>query len=364
MNVDFTVLERQYLKYKNEYDEAVMRAVNSGWYVMGKELKSFEKSFADFIGRKYCYGVGNGLDALKIAVMALGIGDGDEVIVQANTFIATALAISDCKATPVFVDSDAFFGIDSSKIEAAITSRTRAIMVVHLYGQPCDMDEIMRIAKNHNLFVIEDCAQAHGALYKGKKVGSFGDVGCFSFYPTKPVGAFGDAGAVLVDDDNLAQKIEMIRNYGSRIKYKHEIIGVNSRLDEIQAAILGVSLKHVNEGNEERRRIAQKYKDGIKNCRIQVMDERADVYHVYHIFPITCSERDRFMKYLSDNGISAGVHYPIPCHLAECYKYLGYKNNTFANAENYAKTLVSLPIYVGLKDEEVNYVIEVINNFK
>ena len=258
MEINFAELRRQYNKYQNEYEEAALRVLRSGWYILGKEAEQFEHDYAAFQGVKHCIGVGNGLDALKLALTALHIGAGDEVLVPANTFIATALAVTANGATPIFVDVDAYFGIDVQAIEKAITKKTKAIIAVHLYGQMCDMASILKIAEAHKLFVVEDCAQAHGAVYQGKKAGTFGDVACFSFYPMKPIGAFGDAGAVVTDSDAIAEEVRMLRNYGSKIKYQHEFVGVNSRMDELQAAILGVNLKYAQSGNRERQSIAQK----------------------------------------------------------------------------------------------------------
>lgn len=364
MKVNFSVLGRQYTKYQSEYEEAVLRTIRSGWYILGKELTKFENDFASYHGVKHCAGVGNGLDALRLAVAALGIGAGDEVIVQANTYIATALAVSETSAIPVFVEADKFFGIDLQGIEKAITEKTKSIMAVHLYGQPCNMDQIMEIGNKNNLHVVEDCAQAHGAKYKGKLVGTFGDAGCFSFYPTKPVGAMGDAGAVITNSDELVEKVKMLRNYGSKVKYKHEIIGINSRMDEIQAAVTGVALKHIEEGNDERRAIAQKYLDGIKNPKVVLPGLRPDSEHVYHVFAVLCEERDRLRDFLGNNNVHAQIHYPIPCHLAGCYSNPGLKAGKMPMAESFAKQELSLPIYVGMQEDEVDYVIEIINRFE
>ncbi len=364
MNINFAELSRQYKKYQVEYEEAAIRALRSGWYIMGVELEKFEAEYADYMESKHCIGVGNGLDALRLALSALGIGEGDEVIVQANTFIATALAVTQNGATPVFVDVDKFFGIDPQVIEAAITEKTKAVMVVHLYGQACDMDAIMAIAKKHNLKVVEDCAQCHGALYKGKKCGTFGDVACFSFYPMKPIGAFGDSGAVTTNNEEVADLLRMLRNYGSKIKYKHELFGINSRMDEIQAAITGVSLKHVDAGNTERNEVAAKYIAGIKNPLVKIPEVRPGTYHIFHVFPLICEDRNGLHDYLEAQGIHTQIHYPISCHLAECYKDMGYKIGQIPQAEYYAAHELSLPIYVGLKDEEIQYIIEKINEYK
>jgi len=364
MEVEFTALKRQFTKYQSEYEEATLRVLRSGWYVMGSELAEFEGQYALFQDMKHCVGVNSGLDALSLTIRALGIGDGDEVIVQANTFIATVLAISDNRATPVFVEPDEFFGLDAAKIEAAITPKTRAIMPVHLYGQPCDMLKIREIADKYGLYVIEDCAQAHGAALNGKKIGTYGNAACFSFYPTKPIGAFGDAGAIVTNSDELNEKLRMLRNYGSRVKYRHETMGTNTRLDEMQAALLKINLSHAAEGNNERRRIAQKYLDGIRNPKVILPETRPGATHAYHIFPLLCTERNALQTYLAENGIHTQIHYPIPCHLAECYSDLGYKAGDFPLAESYAHTELSLPVYVGMPIEEVEYVISIINNFK
>lgn len=364
MNVEFTVLKRSFEAYQAEYEAAALRVLRSGWYVLGNELAEFEKHFADFIGVADCIGVGNGLDALRLAVRALDIGEGDEVIVPANTFIATALAVTESKATPVFVEPDAYFGLDTDKIEAAITPRTKAIIPVHLYGQPCDMTSIKRIANAHKLYIIEDCAQCHGAAYNGKMAGSFGDIACFSFYPTKPMGALGDAGAIVTGDKALAEKLRMLRNYGSRIKYQHEVTGVNSRLDELQAALLKVSMAHCEAGNVERQSIAQRYINEINNPSIRLPQTRIGATHVYHIFPVLCSRRDELQAHLQRQGINAQIHYPIPCHLAKCYASLGYREGAFPIAESFAKEELSLPIYVGMPDAEINWVIACINRFE
>lgn len=364
MNINFAELSRQLEKYKEEYEEATLRALHSGWYILGSELTKFETDYAAFMESKHCIGVGNGLDALRLALTALGIGKGDEVLVQTNTFIATALAITENGATPVFVDADEYFSVEPAAIERAITPKTKAIMVVHLYGQAADMDSIMAIAKKHNLKVVEDCAQSHGALYKGKKCGTFGDVACFSFYPMKPIGAFGDAGAVTTNNDEVADKVRMLRNYGSKVKYKHEIIGINSRLDEMQAAILGVGLRHVQEGNDERRNIAKKYSEGIRNPSVKTPMVRPDTEHVFHVYPLLCDDRDGMYKHLEAAGIHAQIHYPISCHLAPCYSDMGYKAGQIPKAEYFPTHELSLPIYVGLKDEEVKYIIDTINSYK
>ncbi len=363
MKVDAVVLKRTFDLHKEEYEEAALRALNSGWYILGKEMLEFEKQFAEWTGRKYCVALNSGTDALILAFRALGIGPGDEVIVPANTYIASVIGITENGATPVFVDADDHMEIDADQIEGKITSRTKAVLPVHLYGQPSRMDIITELADKYNLKIVEDCAQCHGSTFKGKKTGTFGTLGCFSFYPTKPLGAFGDAGAIVTDDEELAEKLRMLRFYGSKVKYHNEIKGVNSRMDEIQAAILQVGLQYLDAGNEERRRQANLYKAGIVNNKVVIPPTYADVYHVYHLFPVLVENREAFQSYLKENGINTQVHYPIPPYVAECYKEWGYNWSDFPNAEKYAKQEVSLPIYCGMPDEEIKYVIEVINNY-
>lgn len=349
--------------YKKEYDAAALRVLESGWYILGKEVSEFEKEFASFVGSKFCVGLNSGLDALILAVRALGIKKGDEIIVQANTYIATVLAITENEATPVYVEPDEYFNIDANKIENAITNKTKAIMVVHLYGQASRMDKIMEIAKKHNLPVIEDCAQSHGSCFKGKMTGSFGIIGCFSFYPTKNMGAFGDSGCITTDNEELANKIKMLRNYGSKIKYHNEIEGVNSRLDELQAALLRVKLSHMDEITKERYELGEHFLKNIHNPKIILPKTLNGVNHVYHQFVIRCKERDKLQKYLLDNGVQTQIHYPIPPHLAECYKWQGYKVGSFPITEEYANTVMSLPLYTGMTRDEQDYLIDLLNKF-
>lgn len=363
MEVRFTLLERLFKKYQPEYEEATLGALRSGWYILGKEDKEFERRFSEMHGVRNCVGLGNGLDALSLAVRALGIGSGDEIIVQTNTFIASALAITANGATPVFVDVDSFYGISYEAIEKAITPRTKAIMPVHLFGQMCDMNIILDIARKNHLYVIEDCAQAHFSTYSGRLAGTIGDIGCFSFYPTKTVAAFGDAGAIITNSDELAKKIRMLANYGSNIKYKHEITGVNTRLDEIQAAIIMVNMKHVWQGNEERTQIANMYLSRIRNEKIILPAIRKNCTHVWYTFVIRCKDREGLVRHLESLGVHTQIHYPIPCHLAECYKDFGYSIGDIPIAEQYAKEILSLPIYVGMHDDEVQYVIDSINAY-
>lgn len=365
MEISLAVLDRQIDLYREEYEAAALRVLRSGWYVLGPEVEKFEIEFADYVGRKYCVGVNSGLDALILSVRAMGIGEGDEVIVPANTYIATVLAITENGAVPVFVEPDAYYGLDVSKIEAVITLKTKAIMVVHLYGQAAEMDTITSIAKSHGLKLIEDCAQSHGARYRGIMTGAFGDVGCFSFYPTKNLGAFGDGGAVVMDDAELYNTLKMLRNYGSKIKYHNEIEGVNSRLDELQAALLRVKLSHLGELNEERVYIAQRYDAEIKNPAIDLPGMRCqETNHVYHQYVIRTKDRDGFQKYLAEHGIKTVIHYPVPPHLAECYSYLGYQKGDFPLAEQYADQVLSLPMFNGMTEKEIDYVCRICNEYK
>lgn len=363
MQVECNVLDRQFYLFQKEYEEAALRVLRSGWYVLGNEVKQFEEEFAAFTGRKYCVGLNSGLDALILSVRALGIGEGDEIIVQANTYIASVLGITENGAKPVFVEPDPYYGIDADRIEAAITERTKAIMVVHLYGQAGHMDKIVEIAKKHHLPIIEDCAQSHGACFQGKMTGSFGIAGCFSFYPTKNLGAFGDAGAVVTDDEEFAVKLRMLRNYGSRVRYYNEIEGVNSRLDEMQAALLRVKLTHLPQLNEERQKIANHYLTKVRNKAVILPETLAGADHIYHQFVIRTKEREKLQKYLLEQGVKTQIHYPIPPHLAECYARLGYQKGDFPIAEQYADEVLSLPMYTGMTEEEVEYVILKLNQF-
>lgn len=359
--VSFIPMEKE---LNDELKGAFDRVLNRSWYIGGAEDEAFEKAFAEFCGTKYCVGVGNGLDALMLILKALGIGDGDEVIVPSNTYIATALAVTYVGAKPVFVEPDInTFNIDPSLIEASITEKTKAIMPVHLYGQACDMDPIMSIAERHGLKIVEDCAQAHGATYKGRKVGTFGDAAGFSFYPGKNLGALGDAGAVVTNNKELADEVRALGNYGSDYKYHHIYKGNNSRLDELQAAFLLVKLPHLERMNVERRRIADRYLSEINNSKIILPSVREDMVPVWHIFGVRCKERDSLEAYLNSKEISTNKHYPIPIHLQECYKDLGFKKRDFPVAEEISNTELSIPMYYGMTEEEVSYIIKVINEY-
>lgn len=363
MKILFNKLERQYRKYQSEYEEKVLEVLRSGWYVLGKEVENFEKEYAKELNVDNVIGVDNGLNAIVLAFRALGIKDGDEVIVQANTYIASIMGITMNGATPIFIEPDEYYNIDSDKIEEKITSKTKAILVVHLYGQATNMKKIIELCKKYNLKLVEDCAQAHGAMFAGKQVGTFG-VGCFSFYPSKNLGCFGDGGAVAVEDTELAKEFKILRNYGSEKRYYNKVVGYNSRLDELQAGLLRVKLSHLKELTEEREKLAKKYLNEIKNPLINLPKVKENCTHVWHLFVVRTENRDKFQKYLEENGIGSVIHYPIPPHLSEAYKYLGYKKGDFPIAEKYANTILSLPLYNGMTDEEIDYVIEKINSYK
>ena len=359
--VSFIPLEKELDK---DLRAAFDRVLARSWYIEGEEDKAFEQAFADYCGVKYAVGTGNGLDALMLALKALGIGEGDEVIVPSNTYIATALAVTYVGAKPVFVEPVIdTFNIDPSLIEEKITPATKAIMPVHLYGQVCDMDPVMEIAEKHDLYVIEDCAQAHGATYKGRKAGTFGDAAGFSFYPGKNLGALGDAGAVVTNNKDLADKVRALGNYGSDYKYHHIYQGNNSRLDELQAAFLAAKLPLLDKVNEDRRRIAKAYSEGITNDKVILPYVREDCVPVWHIYAVRCGERDALEKHLNDLGIGTNKHYPIPIHLQECYKDLGIAQGCLPIAEQISATELSLPLYYGMTDEQIRFVIDSVNSF-
>lgn len=357
-------LDRGYYLYQKEFENKALEVLKSGWYILGKEVSSFEREFALFTNAKYCVGLASGLDALWIAFKSLGIGKGDEVIVQGNTYIASVMGISINGATPVFVEPDEFFNIDTEKIEEKITRKTKAILVVHLYGQASNMKKILEIALKYHLKVIEDCAQSHGACFNGKMTGTFGDIGCFSFYPSKNLGAFGDGGAIVTNNAEIANYIRMFRNYGSEKKYYNYIVGTNSRLDELQAGLLRIRLSHLNEINIERVKLCNYYLNKIKNEQIYLPKVRENTNHVWHQFVVRIKRRKEFIDYLNKNEIDVNIHYPIPPHLSEAYRYLNIKEKSLPITEEYARTVISLPLYSGMTREEQNYVINTINLFK
>lgn len=359
-------LLREFEQYQEEFEKAAIENLRSGWYILGPRLRDFENSFAKYNASSHCIGLASGLDALWITFKVLGIGGGDEVIVQANTYIASVMGITINGATPIFVEPDEYYGIDADKIEDKITEKTKAILAVHLYGIPCVMDKLTHICKRHNLILIEDCAQSHGATYDGKTVGTFGKVGCFSFYPTKNLGAFGDGGCVITNSDELDQKFRIFRNYGSQEHYKNIIVGANSRLDEMQAGLLAVKLKHLHNIITERQSIAHRYNEGIKNQKFilpKIRPKSRSVYHQYVIRTEDKEMREHLICYLKERGIGTIIHYPIPPHLSEAYEYLGYHSGDFPITEHYANTVLSIPMYNGYTEDEQRYVIKAINGF-
>ena len=365
--IPFVDLKAQYDSIKDEIDNAMQNVINNTSFIMSEELKKFEEEFARFCDVKYAIGVANGSDALILALKACGIGKGDEVITVPHTFIATTEAISIVGGKIVFIDIDSkTYTMDVSKIEEKITKKTKAIIPVHLYGQPADMDPIMELAKKYNLKVIEDAAQAHGAEYKGKKVGSIGDVGCFSFYPGKNLGAYGDAGAVVANSEEIAEKIKLLRNHG-RItkKYEHEIEGYSSRLDSLQAAILRVKLRHLNKWNESRRENAKRYNELLSNIDDIITPYEADyAKHVYHLYVIRTENRDKLREELKSESVATGIHYPIPLHLQPAYNYLGYRREDFPVTEECSQKILSLPMFAELNDEQIEEIVEFIKYFR
>ena len=362
MVIKFLDLYKINERFRVEFDQRVKDVLDSGWYIHGKQDELFEKHFAEFCGVKHCIGCANGLDALNLIIKGFGFKEGDEIIVPANTYIASILAISENGCTPVLVEPDInTYNINPDLIEEKITKNTKAIMVVHLYGQAVRMDKIWQVAKKHGLKIIEDSAQAHGAVYKGKKTGSLGDASGFSFYPGKNLGCLGDGGCVTTNDDELAARIRAIANYGSDRKYHHIYKGINSRLDEFQAAFLDVKLSCLNEDNSRRREISKFYRENIKNPKIilpKVYDENA---HVWHIFAVRTPKRDEFQKYLADNGIQTIIHYPTPPHKQDAYKE--WNELSYPITEEIHNTVLSLPISPVMTNEEAQKVVEVINEY-
>lgn len=361
--VKFLDLHKINERYRNEIDERIKQVLDSGWYLLGEQNKKFEENFAKYCGTKHCIGVANGLDALNLIIKAYDFRDGDEIIVPSNTYIASILAITQNGCTPVLVEPDIkTYNINPDLIEEKITSKTKAIMVVHLYGQAVEMEKIWTIAKKHDLKVIEDSAQAHGAYYKGKRTGSLGDASGFSFYPGKNLGCIGDGGCVTTDDDELAYKIRAIANYGSDYKYHHIFKGLNSRLDEIQAAVLDVKLKYLDEDNQKRREIAKYYRENIKNPRISIPEIEDELSHVWHIFAVRTDNREKLQEYLTKNEIQTNIHYPVPPHKQDCYKE--WRNESYPISEKIHKEVISLPMSPVLTNEEIRNVVGVLNDIK
>lgn len=362
-NIPFLDLRAAYLELRQEIDAAIARVLESGHYILGPEVEAFEEEWADFCDARHAIGVANGLDALHLGLRAMGVGPGDEVIVPSNTYIATWLAVSQCGATPIPVEPIAeTYNIDPTKIEEAITPRTKVILPVHLYGQPADLDPIINIAQSYKLRVLEDAAQAHGARYKGRRIGAHGDAVAWSFYPGKNLGALGDAGAVTTNESEIADRIIALRNYGSRVKYVNEVQGFNSRLDPIQAAVLRVKMKRLEEWNKRRNDIAKYYRSNINtNClSMPLIKEWANPS--WHLFVVSVLQRDIIAKRLKDAGIATLIHYPIPPHLQNAYAEKGYGIGDFPIAESLARSILSLPIGPHISDKDIQYICRVIHN--
>lgn len=360
--IKFLDLKKINNRYREEIDSRIKDILDKGWYLQGEENENFTKNFANFCGTKFALGVANGLDALNLIIKAYGFGNGDEIIVPANTYIATILAISENGCIPILVEPDIkTYNINPDSIEEKITSKTKAIMVVHLYGQAVQMEKIWKIAKKYNLKIIEDSAQAHGAIYQENRTGNLGDASGFSFYPGKNLGCMGDGGAVTTNDEELFNKIKAIANYGSDRKYHHIYKGVNSRLDEIQAAVLDVKLKHLDSDNNKRREISKYYRENIKNSKIILPETYDEKSHVWHIFAVRTQNRDEFQKYLTEKGIQTIIHYPTPPHKQGAYKE--WNNLSFPITEEIHNTILSLPISPVMTDSEIEKVVEVVNEY-
>jgi len=368
MQIPFFDYQRQYDGFfKKKVDIAIKRVFSSGELILGKEVEVFEDNFSSYIGTEFGIGVNSGTDAIKIAIDALNIKKGSEIITVANTAVPTASAIREAGATPKFVDIKKDFTIDEAKIEKKITKKTKALLPVHLYGQPCNIKVILKLAKKYKLKVIEDCAQAHGAKFNKKRVGSFGDISCFSFYPTKNLGAYGDGGIILSSDKNLAKKCKMLRMYGMEKKYYADFEGYNSRLDEIQAAILNVKLKYLDKWNKKRRQIAKFYLKNITNPHIILpkMPKISNITnHCFHLFVIRSNKRAKLIKHLLKYKIGFGIHYPYPIHLQKAYKFLNYKKGALPLTEKFARQILSLPIFPELTKREIRYIVDKLNSFR
>lgn len=360
--IKFLDLKKINNRYREEIDSRIKDILDKGWYLQGEENENFTKNFANFCGTKFALGVANGLDALNLIIKAYGFGNGDEIIVPANTYIATILAISENGCIPILVEPDIkTYNINPDSIEEKITTKTKAIMVVHLYGQAVQMEKIWKIAKKYNLKIIEDSAQAHGAIYQENRTGNLGDASGFSFYPGKNLGCMGDGGAVTTNDEELFNKIKAIANYGSDRKYHHIYKGVNSRLDEIQAAVLDIKLKHLDSDNNKRREISKYYRENIKNSKIILPETYDEKSHVWHIFAVRTQNRDEFQKYLTEKGIQTIIHYPTPPHKQGAYKE--WNNLSFPITEEIHNTILSLPIFPVMTDSEIEKVVEVVNEY-
>ena len=365
LNVPFVDLHAQYAAIRDEIQMAINEVLDVSWFILGRHVESFEKKFAEYCGGREAVGVGSGTEALHLALQACEVGPGDEVITVANTFIATALAIDYVGAMPVFVDIDPVtYTIDVAQIESRITPRTKAILPVHLFGQPADLEPIQALAERHGLYVIEDACQAHGAEYKGQRVGAIGDIGCFSFYPAKNLGAYGDGGLVLTRKSELAERVRLLRNYGQTRKYFHRIRGYNSRLDELQAAVLETKLPHLDDWNDARRHVAARYDAGVNAPHVTLPGVCEDVRHVYHLYVIRTPYRDELREWLSARGIRTQIHYPVPIHRQEACRDLGLPAGTLSVTEQACDEILSLPMYPELTDAQIDWVIESVNAFQ
>ena len=364
MIVPFVDLQAQYRSIRREVDAAVARVIHSSSFILGREVEAFEAAFAEYVGAKFCVGVSNGTAAIQLALQACGVGPGDEVIVPANTFFATAEAVSTAGATPRFVDADpASYNLDPRQIEAALTPRTRAVLPVHLYGQPADLDAVFEIAARRDLIVIEDAAQAHGARYKGRRVGALARAGCFSFYPGKNLGAYGEGGAVVTDDAEVARLARMLRDHGSERKYHHEIVGYNFRMEGIQGAVLAAKLPHLDGWNELRRAHAARYGELLAGCGLALPREEAYARHVYHLYVVQSDARDALQQSLAGAGVQTGIHYPVPVHLQPAYAALGHRPGDFPEAERQAARVLSLPMFPELTGAQMARVAEAVAEF-
>lgn len=365
MKIPFLDLKKQYDSIKSEIDPAIQNVIDNTAFILGKSVSDFESEFAKAHNVKHCYGVSSGTDANHLALWAYGLKQGDEVIIPANTFIATAWGATLCGATPVFVDCDErSYNIDPKKAEEKINKNTKAVVAVHLYGQPADMDPLKSITDKHNLILAEDAAQSHLAEYKGTKIGGIGSVTSFSFYPGKNLGAFGEGGAVTTNDADIAMKVKMHRDHGSVKKYYHEIYGHNYRMEGIQGAVLGIKLKHLEKWTDARRAVAGKYREQLKDIdAVLLPEEMSYAKHVYHLFVVQVPDRDKLQNYLNENGISTGLHYPVPLHLQKCFDHLGYKKGDFPNTEKLADNCLSLPMFPELSDDQIGYICDKIKLF-
>lgn len=365
MKIPFFDLKKQYSGIKPEIDAAITRVLESGRFILGEELAAFEKEFARYVGAKHAFGVGSGTDALFLSLLGMGIGPGDEVITVANTYIATALTVSHTGAKPVLVDvNESTFNMDPAKLERAVTKRTKAIVPVHLFGLPADMDPIMETAEKHGLRVLGDVAQACGSEYKRRKIGSIADVDAFSFYPTKPLGAYGDGGMVTTNSDEVAEKIKLLRNYGETSKYHHAIKGFNSRLDEIQAAILRVKMKHLEQWIAARRKNAGLYTKALSGSKVLTPSEPAGYKHVYYLYVVRSKRRDDLQKHLASKGVGTMVHYPIPIHMQPAYSEMGWKKGDFPATERSASEMLSLPMYPEMRKDDIEDIAGTVRGFR